>query len=153
MRPPPCPENRTFGPARPDCEVASAILPPVGNFRHCFEVLDPSGQRAAQVDAIVDTGSAYTWVPRAVLQGFGYRPAFQRKFKLADGSLSERDVVEALVRLEGQTLHTLCVFADPPAEPLLGAITLEAFALGVDPVQQNLIPVVLLAVGNLPVPE
>jgi hypothetical protein len=77
----------------------------MGNFRHRFEVLDPSGRRSEPVDAVVDTGSAYTWVPRSVLERFGYKPAFQRTFKLADGTTTERDVVEALVRIGDQTLH------------------------------------------------
>lgn len=122
----------------------------MGTFRHRFEVVAAAGTRSEAVDAFVDTGSAYTWIPRDLLERLGYSPAFRRTFMLADGSRSERDVVETVVRLDGQTLHTLCVFADPPAEALLGAITLEAFALGVDPVRQKLVPVVLLAVGNRP---
>ena len=40
------------------------------------------------------------------------------------------------------------VFAEEGSEPLLGAVTLEMFLLGVDPVRQRLVPVRALLMAN-----
>ena len=38
-------------------------------------------------------------------------------------------------------MPTLCIFGDAGTEPLLGAITLEAFLLAADPHNKRLVPV------------
>jgi hypothetical protein len=43
-----------------------------------------------------------------------------------------------------QVLPTIVIFGDPGSEALLGAVTLEEFSLGVDPVEKRLAPVVAL---------
>ena len=45
--------------------------------------------------------------------------------------------------LDGRTLHTLCLFGDPGDLEVLGAYTLEGFALAIDPVQRRLIPAIV----------
>jgi len=89
----------------------------------------------------VDTGASYTWVPRDSLERLGISPAFQREFLLADGTVIRRDVAQVLARINGQSLYTLCVFGDEGTLPLLGAVTLEEFGLGVDPLNKRLISV------------
>ena len=44
----------------------------------------------------------------------------------------------------------MVVFGDEDAEPLLGAVTLEEFGLGVDPVRRRLVPVDGYLVGLRP---
>ena len=46
-----------------------------------------------------------------------------------------------MVTLEGETLPTLVIFGAEGSEPLLGLVTLEEFGLGVDPVDERLVPV------------
>jgi len=48
-----------------------------------------------------------------------------------------------MIALEGRTLHTLCLFGQPGDLEVLGAYTLEGFALAIDPVQRRLIPAIL----------
>ena len=90
---------------------------------------------------MVDTGATYTWIPRPVLERLGIVPAFKREFLLADGRRIQRDVAQALARIDGQSLYTLVIFGDEDSEPLLGVVTLEEFGLGVDPVNRRLITV------------
>ena len=55
------------------------------------------------------------------------------------------------MRLDGRSRHTACGFGDEGTEPLLGAVTLEEFALGVDPVNGRLLPMPKLRMlGNRP---
>jgi clan AA aspartic protease len=103
--------------------------------------------RFEQIEALVDTGATYTVVPRDVLERLGIMPQFRRRFRLADGRVVELDMAVVAIRLEGQTLPTICVFGEEGMDALLGAVTLEEFGLGVDPVNQRLVPIELLLVG------
>jgi len=113
----------------------------VGHFRYRIEIGSPQGTLFEPLDALVDTGATYTWIPRPVLQKLGIVPAFKREFLLADGRRIQRDVAQVVARINGQSLYTLCIFGDEKSEPLLGMVTLEEFGLGIDPVNRKLIPV------------
>ena len=121
----------------------------MGTFSVTMEVGDPSGQDWETVDALVDTGSTYTWLPRQLLTRLDVRPQFRREFETADGHIIERDVAIAMVRWDGKTMPTLVVFAGNGDAALLGAYTLEGFGLAADPVNQRLIRVRGLAMGNV----
>jgi aspartyl protease family protein len=116
----------------------------MATFREHIEVESIDGTQHRELDAWVDTGAAYTWIPRPVLEDLGVAPAFRRRFQLADGTLIERDCAQVAVRVDGSRLITVCVFGDAGSEPLLGAVTLEEMGLGVDPLNQRLVPVTLL---------
>jgi predicted aspartyl protease len=113
----------------------------MSTFRVTMEIGDPQGQRWQAVEALVDTGASYTWMPASVLRGLGVTPGFRFPFILADGRRIERDMAETRVRLDGQMRTTLVVFGDEGTQPLLDAHTLEGFGLAADPVNRRLIPV------------
>jgi aspartyl protease family protein len=113
----------------------------MGHFRYRVEIGSGHGRAFQSLDALVDTGATYTWVPRPLLERLGIVPAFKREFLLADGKRVRYDVAQVLARIDGQSLYTLCIFSDEGSEPLLGVVTLEEFGLGVDPVNRKLIPV------------
>jgi clan AA aspartic protease len=113
----------------------------VGTFAVEVGIGDPARQRWDTVKALVDTGSTYTWVPRDTLTRLGVQPRFARPFVTADGRRVEREMASTFARLEGQELPTLVVFSEPGTQPLLGMYTLEGFGLGVDSVNQRLVPV------------
>ena len=96
---------------------------------------------STDLEALVDTGSTYTWIPSAVLNRLGIEATERRLFDTADGCVIERELAEIPVRLEGRVYFSLVVFGNPGTIPLLGATTLENFGLGVDPVRKRLIPV------------
>lgn len=77
----------------------------------------------------------------------GIAPQFRRRFRVADGRMVELDMAVVMMRLEEQTLPTICIFGEPWMDALLGAVTLEIFGLGVDPVNQRLVPNELLLIG------
>jgi aspartyl protease family protein len=94
-----------------------------------------------ELECVVDTGATYTWIPSEILERLEVRPRFKRKFKIADGTVIEKDMAEVLIEMSGERHHTLVVFGNKGSEPLLGAVTLEEFSLMVDPVSRNLVSV------------
>ncbi len=113
----------------------------MGTFQATVEIGDPDGTRYETVEAVVDTGSTYTWVPKDVLARLGVESEFQQEFETADGRVIKRDVAETRVRLDGQARTTLVVVGDEGSNPLMGAYTFEGFGLGVDPLARRLVPV------------
>ena len=103
----------------------------VSAFQYPVEIAARPEGPFEHLDPWVDTGSVYTWVPSSVLQRLGLSPTGQRSFQVADGRIIERDIVEAVVKIDGQTAHTICVFGGEQDMVLLGAVTLEQFGLAV----------------------
>ena len=113
----------------------------MGTFQVTIEVGDPEGRRYETIDALVDSGATYTTMPASLLSRLGVSPHSKRTFVLADGTRIERDFGRRWVRLDGEYDISAVVFGDEGAMPLLGALTLEVFSLGIDPVNKRLIPV------------
>ena len=99
-------------------------------------------ERREPVELLVDSGSTYTWVSAELLRRLGVTPTKRRRVVTIEGQVVERDSAEVLITLEGRTLHTVCFFGEAGDLGVLGAYTLEGFALGIDPVQRKLIPAI-----------
>lgn len=113
----------------------------MGTFRVSIEIASPDVGRFEAMEALVDTGASYTWIPRDVLKSLDARPEEERVFVLADGREVRYPIAWVRIKLEDRVQPTLAVFGDIGTEPILGAFTLEGFGLGVDPVNRRLIPV------------
>jgi len=113
----------------------------MGRFRVQIEIGDLAGGRFENLEALVDTGATYTWVPRDLLERLGVRPDEERPFVLADGRQVTYPVAWVQVRIDGRTQPTIAVFGDPTTEPLLGVFTLEGFGFAADPINRRLTPV------------
>jgi predicted aspartyl protease len=109
-------------------------------FFHPITVLGPSGERVTVV-ALVDTGSTFTTLPGDVLKGLGVEPRRRVRLRLANGRANIQDLGYATVELDGLEGPTFVVFGTDGAPATIGAVTLGGFLLGVDPVEQKLIPV------------
>jgi len=90
-------------------------------------------------DALVDTGSESTWVPRAFLEDIGVAVEKRRSFIVADGRRLEREVGYAILHAVGTTTIDEVVFAEENDFAILGAHSLEGMNLRVDPVRKALI--------------
>ncbi|MFQ6046342.1 MAG: aspartyl protease family protein [Gemmatimonadales bacterium] len=101
----------------------------------------PTQERFDLVDALVDMGATYTWIPSDTLERLGVHPEDEWPFVLADGREATYAVAWVRVRIGDRTQPTIVVFGDPESEPLLGVFTLEGFRLAADPVNQRLVPV------------
>ncbi|OGG53061.1 MAG: hypothetical protein A3F84_20770 [Candidatus Handelsmanbacteria bacterium RIFCSPLOWO2_12_FULL_64_10] len=100
------------------------------------------GASAETVDALVDTGATFLWIPQEILQRAGIAPEFRRTVEFADGRTVERDGAYVRLTLRGESGIVPVLFGDAGTEACLGAIPLDIFSLGVDPVNKKLIKVV-----------
>ena len=119
----------------------------MGTFNVAIEIGDQQGQRWEHVEALVDTGASYTWVPQDVLRRLGIEPDFSFEFETADGRVIERGAAETYARLNGDRRTTLVVFRDEGSRALLRAYTMEGFGVAPDPVNRRLVRVRGLAMS------
>ncbi len=111
----------------------------MGSFRVGITVSNREGTLSRDVEALVDTGAFYSLLPSGVLTELGITPTRTRTLNFADGRRIEMPVGEAMVEYAGDQISTYVVFGPENARPLLGAYTLEALALQVDPLKGELI--------------
>jgi predicted aspartyl protease len=99
-------------------------------------VSDP--ERTELVEFLVDSGATYSVVPSEILQRLGIRLLTEQSFKLANGEKNTRRKGTALFRYEGRIGGADVVFGEPGDSNLLGAFTLEALGLALDPLRREL---------------
>lgn len=120
----------------------------MGIFNRSIEVAARDLSRFETVELMVDTGSTYTWLPRAVVSRLGLVPNCRRQVRCADGRIIEKEGVDCAIRIGDEVHPNFCLIADSGDSHLLGALTLETFSLGVDPVNGSLVPIVASAAGT-----
>lgn len=91
-------------------------------------------------DAMVDSGSEYSWIPEDALAALGITPVRIDRFETADGRIIERPVGFAMIFAGGRSTPTIVVFAQRGEMALLGAHGLEGMNLRVDLVRRELVP-------------
>ena len=113
-----------------------------GTFRTTImiESVERRGDMRAVDDALVDTGSEYTWVPKDVLASLGVSPEHTQRFIVADGRQLDRQVGIAIVHAAGAKAPDFVVFAEPGDMVLLGARSLEGLNVRVDAQRKQLVP-------------
>ena len=104
--------------------------------------IDP--ERRLVLDLIVDTGAVYTMLPAPVVHELGLETPRQRRVMLASGEHVTYRVGIVNLELHGEQWPTFFLEGPPGSLALLGAFTLEGFALAPDPVNKRLVPVVSL---------
>ena len=113
----------------------------MGSFRVAVEVGNQAGGPLEPIEALVDTGATYTWLPTDLLTRLGAEPEEQWPFVLADGREVTYPIGTVRLRFSGRTRSTVAVFGESNSEPLLGVVTLEELGLAADPVHRRLVPV------------
>lgn len=112
----------------------------MGIFYQDIGLVAKDGAQIAEITAMVDTGSVYTFVPAPLLENLGIAPEWRNQFELPGGREVEYGLAEVRIRLRGMERTNVCIFGPPDCEPLLGVVTLESFGLAADPVNGRLIP-------------
>ena len=113
----------------------------MGTFTHPITLIGPPGARPETLNALVDTGATFTSAPASTLERLGVRPQRRVRLRLASGQVVEQDIGEVTAEMDGVTTTIICVFSPEDSHPLIGAHTLEAFLLAVDPIEQKLVPI------------
>jgi predicted aspartyl protease len=99
------------------------------------------------VEFLIDSGAIYSVVPAAILDELGVQPTKTQDFRLADGSKISRRKGVALFRFEDLVGGADVIFGEPGDSNLLGAFTLEAFGLALDPLRRELHPLPMILAG------
>jgi predicted aspartyl protease len=96
------------------------------------------------VEFLVDSGAIYSVVPAQVLEQMGIKRLARQEFRLADGSLISRWKGGALFRYGDQIGVADVIFGEEGDSVLLGAFTLEALGLALDPLRRELKPLPMI---------
>jgi len=100
-------------------------------------------KRHCDLEFLVDSGAIYTVVPRKILRQLGIRSHSKRSFILANGEKIERRIGNIAVEYKGLRGASPVMFGEEGDATLLGVMTLESLGLMLDPVRQELRPMVL----------
>lgn len=95
---------------------------------------------------LVDSGAVYSVVPQQVLKVLGIRPTSQQEFILANGELVKRAVGNAYFHYDGKIRAAPVIFGDEGVF-LLGATTIEALGMVLDPIKRELKPLPMVLMG------
>ena len=93
-----------------------------------------------EVKFLLDSGAIYSVVPRGILDKLGIKPLAEVEFKLANGETITRKKGGALFKYGEKIGVADVIFGEPGDSNLLGAFTLEALGLALDPLKRELKP-------------
>ena len=114
-----------------------------------LEIANPARPAVTErVDLLIDSGAVYSVVPAAVLERLGIEPFVEQQFRLANGSKITRKKGVALFKHGERIGGADVIFGEEADSALLGATTLEALGLSLDPIRRELepLPLILAAV-------
>jgi predicted aspartyl protease len=99
------------------------------------------------VDFLIDSGAIYSVVPTPVLRRLGIEPLAEQEFRLANGTRIVRKKGVAVFRYGDRVGGADVIFGEEGDATLLGAFTLEALGLALDPLRRELTPLPMVLAG------
>ena len=112
-----------------------------------IQIANPgNGTHPQTVECLMDTGAFFSIVPKTILRAAGIRPRRRQTFTLANGHVITRQVGGALFRYKRYEGEAPVIFGEKHDKALLGALSIEAMGLEIDPVKQRLKPTELFLV-------
>ena len=110
-----------------------------------LEIGNPSKPAVTKsLTLLVDSGAIYSVIPTPVLKKLGIKPLATEEFRLADGSKIVRKKGIALFRYGKRVGGADVIFGEKGDSLLLGAFTLEALGLALDPLRRELKPLPMI---------
>jgi clan AA aspartic protease len=110
-----------------------------------IEVGNPANPEITEkVKFLIDSGAIYSVVPTAILEKLGIKPLAEQEFRLADGSAIYRKKGIALFKYGDRIGGADVIFGEEGDYQLLGAFTLEALGLALDPLRRELKPIPMI---------
>ena len=109
------------------------------------EIANPARPEVRQrLEFMVDSGAVYSVVPAPVLRRLKIRSLKRESFRLANGATIVRRKGMALFKYQKWIGGSDVIFGEEGDATLLGALTLEALGLSLDPIRRELKPMTLL---------
>ncbi|MGA2297962.1 MAG: clan AA aspartic protease [FCB group bacterium] len=93
-----------------------------------------------EVKFLIDSGAVYSLIPETELHKIGIESYKTMKFVLADGTEISRKVGDAYFEWQGEGGAASVIFGEAGDKPILGATTLEALGLVLNPFTRELKP-------------
>ena len=122
----------------------------MGSFSAKLRVWNPaSPDKVEEVEAMVDTDAAFSWIHRERLERMGVVPLRRIGFRAIDGSIVERETAAVWVASDGFTAPDVVVMVERNDMEVIGVHTIEGLGMAADPVQKKLIPTVMPALSGL----
>jgi predicted aspartyl protease len=110
-----------------------------------LEVANPASPEITEkVELLIDSGAHYSVVPAPILERLGIRPFMLQEFRLTDGSRIVRKKGAAVYRVGELVGGADVIFGEEGDSNLLGAFTLEALGLALDPLRRELKPLPMI---------
>ncbi len=103
-------------------------------------------KKSKAYDFLVDSGAVYSVMPEKELKKLGIKPTSFEEFTLANGERFTKSVGNALFEFRGKVRAAPVIFGDKGIF-LLGATTLEALGMILDPIRRELKPLPMLLMG------
>ncbi|MGB8580816.1 MAG: hypothetical protein WCD47_08340 [Candidatus Sulfotelmatobacter sp.] len=118
----------------------------MGSFSAKLRVWNPiSPEKTEEIEAMVDTGAAFSWIHRERIERLGAQVLRRMGFRAIDGSIIERDTAAVWVGSNGFTGPDTVVIAERNDMEFIGVHTIEGLGLAADPVRKRLVPTLGLA--------
>ena len=96
------------------------------------------------VEFLIDSGAVYSVVPSTVLDKLDIKPLSEQQFRLANGEKTVRKRGGAVFRYGERVGVADVIFGESGDSSLLGATTLEALGLSLDPLRRELKPLPMI---------
>jgi len=110
-----------------------------------IEIGNPANPEITEkIDLLIDSGAVYSVVPAPVLERLGIKPLTEQEFRLADGTKIVRKKGIALFKYGDKIGGADVIFGEEGDSILLGAFTLEALGLALDPLKRELKPLPMI---------
>ena len=104
-----------------------------------LEIANPANPAVTErLDFLIDSGAIYSVVPALVLERLGIQPLAQQEFRLANGTKVLRKKGGAMFKFGDRIGVADVIFGEEGDSILLGAFTLEALGLSLDPLRREL---------------
>lgn len=100
--------------------------------------------KTVEAEFLVDSGATYSVVPKSLLDKINIKPYRQQKFSLADGTTIKRKIGDAIFEFGKHRAASPVIIGKKNDSLLLGALTLEAMGLILNPFERKLYPAKLM---------
>jgi predicted aspartyl protease len=110
-----------------------------------IEVGNPADpQTTEKLEFLIDSGAIYSVVPAPILEKLGIKPLGEQQFRLDNGEKVIRKKGVALFKYGERIGGADVIFDEEGDSVLLGAFTLEALGLSLDPLRRELKPLPMM---------
>lgn len=110
-----------------------------------IEVGNPGNPEITEeIEFLIDSGAVYSVVPTPILERLGIKPLAEETFRLADGTKIKRKKGGAFFKYKDRVGVADVIFGEKDDNNLLGAFTLEALGLSLNPLKRELNPLPMI---------